>query len=138
STATLMGDFGEPTLRLGKVGTTDDTGNSQPLRRLKLRIPIEAKAGEAISVPDVVIQVFFYDRLSDGMLVETNADVNTTWLRRTTPEGEEAPVDWSTSAPEVLEVEYAQIPPPAPVPGESNPHLHRNYFGYVVRVYYKG
>ncbi len=133
----LMGETGEATLRLGKVGTTDDTGNSQALRRLKLRIPIEARAAQEVAVQDVVIQVFFYDRLSDGMLVETNAEVASQWVRRTTPEGEEAGIDWSTPAPEVLEVEYAQIPA-TPGQGEKESSVRRNYFGYVVRVYYKG
>ena len=138
---------GEKVLSLGQVGTTDDTGNSEPLRRLKLRIPIQARPGAKIDVHEVVIQVFFYDQLEDGSVVETNANVVSSWARRTGPDGSEAPVDWRTPEPEVLEVEYAQepaAPPSAPAKGSKGrrkPQLvpeRRNYFGYVVRVYYKG
>ena len=113
-------------LSLGEVGTVDDTGNSQALRRLKLRVPIVAQPGSQVDVHDVVIQVYFYDQLADGSVVETNANVSSAWAS--------APVDWSTADPEVLEVEYAQ---PEPDPKNPRTRERRNYFGYAVRVYYK-
>jgi len=122
-------------LSLGDVGTTDDTGNTQALRRLKLRVPILAKPGSRIQPRDAVIQVFFYDQLKDGSLVETNANVTSSWARRTNPSGDVLAVDWSTSAPEVLEVEYAQ---PEYAPKDPRAREQRIYFGYSVRVYYKG
>ena len=115
-----------PTLSLGNVGTVDDTGNSQALRRLKLRVPIVAPPEGRVDVHDVVIQVYFYDQLPDGSIVETNANVSSAWVS--------APVDWSTAEPEVLEVEYAQ---PEPDPKNPRTRERRNYFGYAVRVYYK-
>lgn len=116
------------TLTLGNVGTVDDTGNSQPYRKLKLRVPINAKAGSHVDVRDVVIQVFFYDQLKDGSVVETNANVSSEWSS--------APIDWaSPSEPEVLDVEYAQS---EPSPNDPHAKEARNYFGYEVRVYYKG
>jgi len=124
-----------PPLSLGNVGTTDDTGNTQPARRLKLRVPILARAGSPIQPRDVVIQVFFYEQLKDGSVVETNAAVTSSWARRMSPEGEVQPVDWSTPAPEVLEVDYAQ---PEFDPKDPRTRERRNYFGYSVRLYYKG
>jgi len=124
-----------PTLSLGNVGTTDDTGNTQPLRRLKLRVPILARSGSQIEPRSVVIQVFFYEKLNDGSVVETNANVSSSWARRMSPSGDVLPVDWSSPAPEVLEVEYAQ---PELDPKDPRAREQRNYFGYSVRVYYKG
>ena len=124
-----------PVLSLGNVGTTDDTGNTQPMRRLKLRVPILARAGSHIQPRDVVIQVFFYEQLKDGSVVETNANVTSSWVRRMRPEGEVQPVDWSTADPEVLEVNYAQ---PEFDPRDPRLRERRNYFGYSVRLYYKG
>lgn len=116
----------KPLLSLGRVGTVDDTLNSQPLRRLKLRVPIQARPGAHVDVHDVVIQVFFYDQTPEGSIVETNANVSSTWAS--------SPVDWNKPEPEVLEVEYAQ---PEPDIKSARTQEHRNYFGYVVRVYYK-
>jgi hypothetical protein len=116
-------------LGVGDVRTVDDTGNTQFLRRLKLRIPIvaQAEAVGAVDVNDVVIQVFFYDQLKSGGIVETNANVDSSWVS--------SPIDWSSSEPEVLEVTYAQAELGlAAAPDEER----RNYFGYAVRVYYKG
>jgi len=122
-------------LSLGKVGTTDDTGNTQALRHLKLRVPILARQGKKIEPRDVVIQVFFYDQLKDGSLAETNANVTSSWARRESPTGDLLQVDWSSPDPEVLEVEYAQ---PEFDPKDPRTRERRNYFGYSVRVYYKG
>lgn len=125
----------DPALALGRVGTVDDTGNTQLLRRLRLRVPIQAKPGKKIEPREVVIQVFFYDQLRDGSIVETNANVASSWARRESSSGEPLPVDWSSADPEVLEVEYAQ---PDYDPRDPRTRERRNYFGYSVRVYYKG
>ena len=124
-----------PALSLGNIGTTDDTGNTQPARHLKLRVPILARSGSQIQPRDVVIQVFFYEQLKNGSVVETNANVTSSWARRTSLQGEVQPVDWSTSAPEVLEVDYAQ---PEFDPKDPRTREQRIYFGYSVRLYYKG
>ena len=113
-------------LYLGQVGTVDDTGNSQSLRRLKLRVPIFARPGGRVSVRDAVIQVYFYEKVKDGSIVETNANVASSWIS--------APVDWAGKDPEELEVEYSQAEPD---PLDPRSKEHRNYFGYIVRVYYK-
>ncbi len=126
----------QPVLSLGKVATTDDTGTTQPARCLKLNVPISAtRPGSRVEPREVVIQVFFYEALRDGSIVETNGNVTTAWSRRTNKEGEVQPVDWSTPEPETLEVTYAQLEPD---PKDPRTRERRNYFGYSVRVYYKG
>ena len=124
-----------PVLTLGQVGTTDDTGNTQPQRKLTLRVPIKARQGVKIDPRDVVIQVFFYELLNDVTVVETNANVTSSWSRRTSNTGDVLPVDWSTPDPEVLEVNYAQSEFD---PKDPRTRERRKYFGYSVRVYYKG
>ena len=129
------GDLQLP-LSLGKVGTTDDTGNTQPARRLKLNVPILARSGSRIDPRDVTVQVFFYEQLRDGSIVETDGrNVTTSWGRRMSESGDVQPVDWSSADPEVLEVTYAQPEFDARDPRSRE---RRNYFGYSVRLYYKG
>lgn len=122
---------------LGLPGTVEDTGNSQPLRKFRLRVPVKALPGLPVDADQVVIQVYFYDRIQDGSLVETTAQVDYHWLTRRLPDGSEAPIDWSSGLPEVLEVTYEQTKEEPEVDGRFQTG-RRNYFGYVVHVYYKG
>ncbi len=94
--------------------------------RFALRVPVKAKKGESISVADVDIHVLFYDLVDGKTPVQTSADVSYRFAS--------APIDWATADPETLEVEYSQQPPLAKGPKAEK----REYFGYVVRVYYKG
>lgn len=116
-------------LSTGNIRTVDDTGNTQLLRNFKLRIPIVANPEHvgAIDVSDVVLQIYFYDQLSGGSVVETNANVSSAWAS--------APIDWSSSEPETLEVTYAQAEEGLAGPPDRE---RRSYFGYAVRVYYQG
>ena len=133
--ANLLGaSLAPPTLLLGQVEITDDTGNTQPLRALKLRVPIHAVPEARVDVGEVVIQVLFYDAYRDGTVVQTNAIVNSAWVSKLDANGNERDIDWSTPEAEVLEVTYQQAPPEY----RERKQTHRNYFGYVVRVYYKG
>jgi hypothetical protein len=72
------------------------------------------------------VQVFFYDLVDEQSVVQTNANVTYRW--------DTAPVDWNNGDIEILQVEYAAS---APNPKEKIME-NRRYFGYVVRVYYKG
>ena len=94
--------------------------------RFALRVPIKAKRGEKVGVSDVDIHVLFYDMIEGKTPVQTSADVSYRFAS--------APIDWATQEPEVLEVEYSQQPPLAKGPKTER----REYYGYVVRVYYKG
>lgn len=123
-----------PTLLLGQVEITDDTGNTAPLRALKLRVPIHAAPEAKVDVGEVVIQVLFYDAYRDGTVVQTNAIVNSSWVAKVDEKGNERDIDWSSPEAEVLEVSYQQAPPDY----TERKQTYRNYFGYIVRVYYKG
>lgn len=94
--------------------------------RFALRVPIKARASEKVGVADVDIHVLFYDLVDGKTPVQTSADVSYRFAS--------APIDWATSDPETLEVEYSQQPPLAKGPKAEK----REYYGYVVRVYYKG
>lgn len=90
--------------------------------KVVMEIPIKASAGTSVEVHDVVIQVYFYDRLEDATIVQTSADVTSRWVS--------GPPDWTDQQTETLEVEYSQ-------PAANRPDK-RGYFGYVIRLYYKG
>jgi hypothetical protein len=91
-----------------------------------LRVPIRAKRTEKITVGDVDIQVFFYDKVDDKSVVQTDADLSYRFAS--------SPIDWAGSDPETLEVEYSRQPPIGrPVRQEK-----REFHGYVVRLYHKG
>ena len=84
-----------------------------------LQIAIKARPGESIDVPQVKVQVYFYDE-ENGEIVPSKAQVTSKWLS--------APVDWKDGEPELLEVSYN--------PDTVDPDIH--FAGYVVAVYYKG
>jgi tetratricopeptide (TPR) repeat protein len=101
---------------------TEDRTDATVAKKLALRVPIKARSG-AVNVHDVVIQVFFYDVLSDASVVQTNANVSYQWKT--------VPADWSDDDIEILEASYSQ-------PLDPDPAKQRTYYGHVVRVYYKG
>lgn len=85
----------------------------------RLLVTIKSRPKESIDVPQVKVQVYFYD--DDGNEVSASkAQVTSNWLS--------APVDWKDREPELLEVRY--------LPDSADPSLH--FAGYVVAVYYKG
>ena len=84
-----------------------------------IKIPIKSRPHEVISVPDVKVQVYFYDQ-QDGEIVASKSQVASRWLS--------PPVDWKDPEPELLEVTYQ--------PDNTTPESH--YLGYIVAVYYKG
>ncbi len=96
-------------------------------KSVNLKIGLKARPGSEIDVRDVVIQVFFYDRLDGEHIVQTNAQVSSKWI---TP-----PADWRDDGIEILQVGYRQ---PLKRDEEMLPEeASREYHGYIVRVYYK-
>jgi hypothetical protein len=85
-----------------------------------LRIAIKSNSREKIDVPQVKVQVYFYDEDENGEVVPSKAQVTSRWLS--------APIDWIEGSPEILEVRY--------LPESADPGLR--FAGYVVAVYYKG
>ena len=85
-----------------------------------LRVAIKSNSREKIDVPQVKVQVYFYDEDESGEIVPSKAQVTSRWLS--------APVDWLEGTPEILEVRYLS--------DSAEPGLR--FAGYVVAVYYRG
>jgi len=84
-----------------------------------LKIAIKSQTQETISIPDVKVQVYFYDQ-QGSEIVPSKSPVTSRWVR--------SPVEWKNGEPEILEVIYQ--------PDVVTPELY--YVGYIVAVYYKG
>jgi hypothetical protein len=85
----------------------------------KLLITIKANPKIPIDVPQVKVQVYFYD--TDGTeITPSKAQVTSSW---TSP-----PVDWKDGEPELLEVRY--------LPDSVDSDI--KFAGYIVAIYYKG
>lgn len=106
--------------------TTDEKEDRSSAKQLALNIPIKARSGERVDVRDLTIQVLFYDIVDNRDLVQTTANVSSRWTT--------APADWLDSNTESLEVDYQLPLPDAKAARREN----RKYFGYLIRVYYKG
>jgi len=86
----------------------------------KLIIAIKAPPDASIDVPQVKVQVFFYDT-DGGEITPSKAQVTSNWLS--------LPVTWKKHGePELLEVDYK--------PDFGDPDI--KFAGYVVAIYYKG
>ena len=88
----------------------------------KLLIAIKARSGESIEVPQVKVQVYFYEQDGDsGDILPSKAQVTSSWMS--------LPVSWQKKEePELLQVSY--------LPDQTDPMP--KFAGYVVAVYYKG
>jgi len=106
--------------------TVQDEDDRASAKRLAISIPLKARAREKVNVRDLTIQVLFYDTVDNKNLVQTTANVSSRWTS--------APADWADSNIETLEVAYQLPLPDAKAARREN----RKYFGYLVRVYYKG
>jgi hypothetical protein len=84
-----------------------------------LKIAIKSQTEEPVSIPDVKVQVYFYDQQGEE-IVPSKVPVASRWLH--------SPVEWKDREPEILEVTYQ--------PETVTPDLY--YLGYVIAVYYKG
>lgn len=84
-----------------------------------LQLAIKSRSREAIDVPQVKVQVYFYDE-QGGEIVPSKAQVTSKWLS--------APVDWKNGKPELLEVRYLS----------DSVDTDVRFAGYVVAIYYKG
>ncbi len=103
--------------------TIQDDADPGSAKRFLLRVPVRARAGEKIIAREMKVFVLFYDKVGSKEIGRTLANVNNRWA---TP-----PTDWADGESETLEVTY-DLPMSAV---RSEP---REYYGYIVRVYYKG
>jgi hypothetical protein len=105
---------------------SDPQSDLSATKHVRLQIPIRALHHARIDVKDVVVQVLFYDLVDGQTVVPTIAHVTTHWA---TP-----PADWFQTDIEELNVDYIL---PRPAPDSATPLPNRNYYGYLVRLYYK-
>jgi hypothetical protein len=84
-----------------------------------LQLAIKSRSHDLIDVPQVKVQVYFYDE-QNGEIFPSKAQVTSRWLS--------APVNWEGGKPELLEVRYLS--------DTADPDVH--FSGYVVAIYYKG
>jgi hypothetical protein len=109
-------------MALGRPEIVEDSDPSF-VKKLTLRVPIISRTDRSFSVGDMKVYVLFYDRLGGKDVVRTSANVSNRWSS--------PPADWRDGDTETLEVSYEL--PPSPVKGEK-----REYYGYGVRLYYRG
>jgi hypothetical protein len=112
-------------LGLQKITVTEQVDRGSA-KRLTVAIPIKARSGHRIDVRDLTIQVLFYDIVDNQNLVQTTANVSSRFSS--------APADWNDGQLETLEVDYQLPLPDTRVSRREN----RSYYGYLVRIYYKG
>ena len=112
-------------LALGRLSKGQQPLKLQWRQEFTIRIPLNRRPGKKINPAAVRIQVFLYDEMKDGNIVETNGYLWSHW--------EKLPADWKAESDEVLEVHYAPMPP---TPNEA--YMEQHYYGYVVCVYYNG
>jgi len=85
----------------------------------KLTIAMKAVPQESIDVPQVKVQVYFYDE-EGGEVAPSKAQSVSKWLSSGTT--------WKNGEPELLEVRY--------LPDSTDPEV--KFAGFVVAIYYKG
>jgi len=100
--------------------TLDDSREPGASKKFTLHVPIKARFGSRIDANDLVIQVHFYDVVDSARVERTGANVSYRWAA--------PPPDWAEGDTEDLLAQYE-------LPIEKR---NRKYFGYVVRLYYKG
>lgn len=122
--ATPEPDARLPIFALGAI-TTTDIPDPEAANRFHLRVPISARSETPIIVRDLVIEVRFYDRLTDGTVLPTQATVRSSW--------KSPPANWKDEETETLEVEYTLAKPSS----EEEEKSGRAFYGHLVRVYYK-
>ncbi len=115
----------QSTLGIGEI-TLANQVDLTASKKFILKVPLKVRPKSTVEVHDVVIHVLFYDLLGGKSIVQTSANVNSRWAS--------PPPDWGEGEDEVLEVVYTQ---PRTDPNEIASE-DRKYFGYNVRLYYKG
>lgn len=109
-------------LALGSMAMADDP-DPVAAKRFALSVPIRARGGETVAVNEMKVFVLFYERVNGKDIAKTIADVSNRWSS--------APVDWKEGDTETLEVSYE-------LDAKQARAEHREYYGYIVRLYYRG
>ena len=115
----------EKFLRLGACHAERDFKVSAG-ERYVLRVPIVRAGNRPINSQELNLEVFFFDRVNNEKVALTIApEPVESW--------QSAPVDWTGTGEEVLDVVYHL---PALSAAEIQQHGRRSYFGYMLRLYY--
>ncbi len=112
---------GKP-LSVGDVAMEVDSDPASA-KKFTLSVPVNTRTSETISVRDTKVFVLFYDRSNGKDIVKTIANVSNRWVS--------SPVDWKDGEAETLEVSYD-------LPALQARTERREFYGYIVRVYYRG
>jgi len=110
-------DAASPEGAVIEILTTDLKGADDGSKTLQLAI--KSRSRDPIDVPQVKVQVYFYDD-QNGEIFPSKAQVTSRWLS--------APVNWQAGNPELLEVRYLS--------DTTDPDVR--FAGYIVAIYYKG
>jgi hypothetical protein len=119
---------GGPAIPQGKVMAIGSTAlteepDAAAAKKFTLTVPVRASSTEPIAVRDMKVFVLFYERMNGKEVARTIANVSNRWSS--------SPVDWKDSDTETLEVTYE-------LPAQQARTEHREYYGYIVRLYYRG
>jgi hypothetical protein len=116
---------GEKNLRLGACQVARDFSVNNG-ERYTVRVPISRAGSQPVDGKAVNLEVFFFDRVNGAQVAQSIApEPVETW--------QSAPVDWSGSGEETLDVVYHL---PALSTAEIQQHGRRSYYGYMLRLYY--
>ena len=122
---TTPGGDSEKFLRLGACQVARDFSVNTG-ERYVLRVPIARAGNRPINGQEMNLEVFFFDRINGTKVAQTIApEPVETW--------QSAPVDWSGTGEETLDVVYHL---PALSAAETQQHGRRSYYGYMLRLYY--
>ncbi len=107
------------------IGSTEmsEERDSSSAKRFSLAVPVRARMSEPVAVREMKVFVLFYDRANGKDITRTVANVSNHWTSQ--------PVDWRDGDTEVLEVSYD-------LPVAQAQNERREYYGYIVRLYYRG
>jgi hypothetical protein len=107
------------------IGSTVITEEQDPsaAKKFALTVPIRARMAEPVAVREMKVFVLFYERMNGKEITRTIANVSNRWTSQ--------PVDWKDGDTETLEVSYE-------LPAQQAHTEHREYYGYIVRLYYRG
>lgn len=115
----------EKLMRLGACQVVRDFSVNAG-ERYTLRVPLVRTGNLLIDSKAVNLEVFFFDRVNGTKVAQTIApEPVETW--------QSAPVDWSGSGEETIDVVYHL---PALSGAEIQQHGRRSYYGYMLRLYY--
>lgn len=109
-------------MAIGSTVITEEQ-DASAAKKFALAVPVRARMAEAVAVREMKVFVLFYDRANGKDITRTIANVSNRWTS--------GPVDWKDGDTETLEVSYE-------LPAQQARSEHREYYGYIVRLYYRG